>query len=360
MKIVFAGGGSGGTIGPGIAVAERLADLDATAEVVFLCSNRSIDQTMLEGCRWVNHPTPAAPPVRSLAGGLKFVRGYRATRRLAREVLDPSTHVVALGGFVAPPVVAEAKRCGATITLLNLDSRAGKANRWVARRATTCLTAVASDLGGTEGPFGVPLRRAVLASKPRDALRKHFGIERDRRVLLVTGASQGAQSLNEFMVAFLTASAEALHSWHVLHLCGTSDAAERLNYAYEHASVPATVVPFLPAMGDAWGVADLALSRGGASSVAELHANGVPSIIAPYPWHADNHQASNAQPLVAMGGAVLVEDRIDGRANLASIGVTLERLLRLDAARTSMRDALHGSPPPDAAEAIAKRLLELS
>jgi UDP-N-acetylglucosamine--N-acetylmuramyl-(pentapeptide) pyrophosphoryl-undecaprenol N-acetylglucosamine transferase len=162
------------------------------------------------------------------------------------------------------------------------------------------------------------------------------------------------------MVSFSRISKQALDSWHVLHLCGSSDAVERLKRAYEDAAIPATVMPFLSAMGEAWGVADLALSRGGASSIGELHANCVPSIIAPYPWHADNHQASNAQPLVALGGVVLVEDRVEARANLESIGVTLQRLLCDDRARLSMRDALHASPPPDAAEAIAKRLLELS
>jgi UDP-N-acetylglucosamine--N-acetylmuramyl-(pentapeptide) pyrophosphoryl-undecaprenol N-acetylglucosamine transferase len=362
MKIVFAGGGSGGTISPGIAVAERLADLDSNVEILFLCSDRAIDQTMLADTPWQAIPMPAAPPVRSLLGGWRFVRGFHATRSLARGLLVSSTqtHVVSLGGFVAPPVIDAARRCGVARTLLNLDSVAGKANRWTAKRVSHVLTAVECDLAGAEGPFGVPLRRAVFGSDSREKLRLQWGIAPDHSVLLVTGASQGARSLNNFMEAFLAASPTALKGWHVIHLCGQQDTVARLEHAYRAVNVPARVVPFLSTMGEAWGVADLAMSRGGASSIAELHANNVPSIIAPYPWHADNHQLANAQPLLALGGAVIVEDQVDPTSNLAAIGPTLERLLADAAALAAMRDALARTAPVDAADAIAKRLLKLS
>ena len=101
--------------------------------------------------------------------------------------------------------------------------------------------------------------------------------------------------MNVFMGGFLNAHADALADWQVMHLTGSGTDCDQLRAAYLNAGVKAQVLEFLNSMGDAWGAADLALSRGGASSLAELAANTVPALIAPYPWHADQHQAVNAQ-----------------------------------------------------------------
>ena len=135
QRIVFAGGGSGGTIAPGIAVAERLREQAPNVECVFLCSQRAVDSSMLTAASMPFHPLPARSPARSPLGLLRFAHAWRATRRRARPLLETGGHVVALGGFVAPPVVQEAGARGLTVTLLNLDSVAGRANRWIARRA---------------------------------------------------------------------------------------------------------------------------------------------------------------------------------------------------------------------------------
>ena len=106
-------------------------------------------------------------------------------------------------------------------------------------------------------------------------------------------------------------------------------------------------------MGDAWGAADLAISRAGASSVAEAAANAVPTIFLPYPWHRDLHQRRNAEPLVAAGGAMLIEDRIEAPRNLAGVGPTLQELLVDDLRRQAMREALRSAAPADAAMTVA-------
>jgi UDP-N-acetylglucosamine--N-acetylmuramyl-(pentapeptide) pyrophosphoryl-undecaprenol N-acetylglucosamine transferase len=246
------------------------------------------------------------------------------------------------------------------VTLLNLDSVAGRANRWIARRAKTILTSVACDIPGAEDPIGVPLRRAVLADAEQSESRRRLGLDPDRKTLLVTGASQGARSLNVFMGGFLNAHADALADWQVMHLTGSGTDCDQLRAAYLNAGVKAQVLEFLNSMGDAWGAADLALSRGGASSLAELAANTVPALIAPYPWHADQHQAVNARDLVALGGVVLVKDTIELSSNLNSIGTSLQTLLQDSAQRTSMREALESLPTQDAAMEISKRLLGLT
>src|SRR5690606_17293760 len=152
-----------------------------------------------------------------------------------------------------------------------------------------------------------PIRRAALASADAAECRRRLGLDPDRRTLLVTGASQGAESLNRFMATFAERRPEALRDWQVIHLAGPRQIGD-LRSAYERAGVPAAVFEFLDAMGEAWGAADLALSRAGASSVAEAVANRVPTIFAPYPWHKDQHQKRNAEPLIDAGGAWLVDD----------------------------------------------------
>jgi len=108
----------------------------------------------------------------------------------------------------------------------------------------------------------------------------------------------------------------------------------------------------------AWGAASLAISRAGASSVAEIHANAVPSVLVPYPHHRDRHQWLNAAPLVEMGGAVVAEDRIDPDANLATIADAAAWLLQDASRRRRMSEVLRARPPADGAAAVAARLLE--
>lgn len=358
--IVFAGGGSGGTIAPGIAVAERLEDLAPNVECVFLCSDRAIDASMLSWASMLYYPLPARIPGRSPVGVLRFVRAWRATRRMARPHLSSDAQVVALGGFVAPPVVAEARAHGLPVTLLNLDAVAGRANRWIAQRAEEILTSVACDLPGASEPIGVPLRNAVLAQRSPEESRSSLGLDPAQKTLLVTGASQGARSLNTFMVRYLQEHAQTLADWQVVHLTGSGTSRDELRAAYLKAGVVAQVLEFLDQMGDAWGAADLALSRGGASSLAEIAANKVPAVIAPYPWHADQHQVANAQHLLKIGGVTLVEDAISPSSNLVTIGETLQSLLQDSSQRDAMKRALEAQPPTDAALEIAHHLLGIT
>ena len=144
-------------------------------------------------------------------------------------------------------------------------------------------------------------------------------------------------------------------SWQVLHLCGAD---ESMHDAYRSARVAARVEPFLHDMGAAWGAADLAVSRAGASSVAEAWANGVPTLFVPYPFHHDRHQHRNAAPMVAAGGAVVADDRLDAAENAASAGRMLRGLMRDRSQREAMQSSLKRQPAPDGAQTVARLLLD--
>jgi UDP-N-acetylglucosamine--N-acetylmuramyl-(pentapeptide) pyrophosphoryl-undecaprenol N-acetylglucosamine transferase len=177
--------------------------------------------------------------------------------------------------------------------------------------------------------------------------------------LLVTGASQGAASLNELLRLLVEKERTAFGGWQVLHLVGNADAAP-LEAAYRAASVRARVLPFLHEMGLAWGAADLALSRAGANSVAEALLNAVPTVYAPYPYHADLHQKWNAQPSHDEGIAILCDDLIDAEKNHATLGAALVSLMTDHSRRENMRTKLLARTKDDAAREIARVAVSLA
>ena len=133
---------------------------------------------------------------------------------------------------------------------------------------------------------------------------------------------------------------------------------QALRARYRAAGVQAVVMPFLHRMGLAWGAADVALTRAGANSVAEAEINRVPCLFVPYPYHRDLHQRENARELVEAGAAAIALDAIEPQANMQVMGRLLESLLSDGPARDRMCAALAARPRVDAAENIAKRLIE--
>lgn len=362
--IIFAGGGSGGHISPGLAIAERVSEISPDARCIFICSQRGIDATMLSdaGVRFV--AVPATPPSAKPAAVLRFLMNFNTSKGRVSNLIraEKVEHVVALGGFVAAPAVAAAKACGTHVLLVNLDAPPGKANQWMARRCNDVVSAI--DLptmpGFAREVVGMPIRRRASAPAPAAECRARLGLDPRRRTLLVTGASQGATSINAFIVEFVRAHFDLFRggsdSWQLLHLTGSSaDEPARAEYANLH--INALVHAFLNDMGLAWGAADLATSRAGASSVAEVAHNAVPTLFLPYPYHKDMHQKHNAQPLVDMDGAVMETDRIDAAQNLEHIGPVLQDLMEDTSRRNTLRTNLQSHPWPDAAMTIARMLV---
>jgi UDP-N-acetylglucosamine--N-acetylmuramyl-(pentapeptide) pyrophosphoryl-undecaprenol N-acetylglucosamine transferase len=250
---------------------------------------------------------------------------------------------------------------GVPVTLINLDVTPGRANRSVARWAQRVWSAVpAQGLPGWDGQvLGFPVRRSAIAPGDAAQCRVQLGLDPMRHTLLVTGASQGATSLNRFMPHFAEAMPELLEGWQVLHLAGTlpEELLKSWRDRYAAAGVRALVLPFLHRMGLAWGAADVALTRAGANSVAEAEINRVPCLFVPYPHHRDLHQRENARALVEAGAAAIALDAVIPENNMAVMGRLLESLLSDGPSRDRMQAALAARPRVDAAMEIARRLL---
>jgi UDP-N-acetylglucosamine--N-acetylmuramyl-(pentapeptide) pyrophosphoryl-undecaprenol N-acetylglucosamine transferase len=200
---------------------------------------------------------------------------------------------------------------------------------------------------------GCPIRRDIVNRPPREEAMKRLGLNPNLKTLLITGASLGAKTVNDAAVALLPQM--KLVGWQVLHLSG-KDHAGAVRAGYREKDFDAHVVDFTPAMADVWAASDLAISRSGASSCAELTASGVPSILMPYPYHKDLHQRANAKVLADAGAAILLDDEKDAAKNAAKLRALLEPLMRDQTKRQTMATAASKLGRPDAAKAVAEVL----
>ena len=357
LGVVCAAGGTGGHIYPMLAAIDALR-AHTPVDPVWLCSQRPIDATVLTGAGQTPTPIPARPLTpKSLASlAWNWGRAVRESREALRALRARTGRVAMLttGGFVSAPAAQAARLEGVPIVLLAMDAIPGKASRFVARRATRRLAVY--DLHGYEQVGPVVRAEALPTLDPSEA-RARLGLDPALPTWLITGGSQGARTLNELALTLARAHPGVLSGWQVLHQVGSDDEAS-VRSAWEALGVRAVVRALVRPMGDAWAAADLALCRAGAGTVAELWAARVPSVLLPYPFHADQHQSANARPLVEVGGARLHTDRLGGEENLADAGVSLLELLGGSENRAEMRAGLESLPVPGGAARVAAALVE--
>lgn len=363
--IVFAGGGTGGHLFPSLAVASEVRLQEPNTCFVFLGTDRAIDRDVLSG----TGETLIPQPVRPLRVGKPwtlpgFMVAWSRSRRRCRSFLasqQPSV-VVGSGGFGSGPALCEARRAGVPTALLNPDAIPGRANRFLASRADAIFAQWEESAAYFNGRTvvkvtGCPVRRS-FRSASREAGYARFGLDPDRRMLLVTGASQGARSINEAMLAIVDSLA-SVPDWQVLHLSGSADE-RRLADAYAAHRVPATVVSFTEHMADALAAADLVVSRAGASILAEITAVGRPSVLMPYPHHRDQHQVHNARVLVKRGAARMVRDQVDPQMNGPNLLRALLPLMADESARSELAREAQRLAKADAAAVVAGEILALT
>ncbi len=360
---IFAGGGTGGHLYPGLAIAEQLKRLDESAQTLFLCSDRDIDRSVLEPEGVAFQPIPAKPIGGSPKVLLRFLGSWLPSVTAARHAIQNAAksgpvHVIAMGGFVAAPVVKAAGFLGVPVTLVNLDAAPGKANRWIAKRCQLAFTTVTSPAHPHWVTVPPIVRRAAINTRTQRECRGELGLDPDDPVLMITGGSQGAGSINSLLEALLRDRPDALRGWQVIHQCGGGAAEEqRLRAAYRDHKVPATVVSFTRQMGTWWGASDLAVSRAGAGAVAEAWCNRIPTIFLPYPYHADQHQKLNAAALVSAGAAAVCTDLIDPGQNMRQAGELLARLLTEPEPLRALKQAAQSLPAALGAATIAEKLV---
>jgi UDP-N-acetylglucosamine--N-acetylmuramyl-(pentapeptide) pyrophosphoryl-undecaprenol N-acetylglucosamine transferase len=308
MSVVLAGGGSAGHIEPALAVADALRRADPGIALTCLGTERGLETRLVPLRGYELALIPPVPLPRKPSADLLSLPGRLAQAvRAAAGVLDRTRAqaVVGFGGYVATPAYLAARRRQVPIVVHDANVRPGLANRIGARFTRHVFTAHP----GTRLPhatcIGIPLRREIsgldrLAAS--DKAREHFGLRPDLPVLLVTGGSQGARSLN---LAVLDAAAGIRAAGvQVLHLLGPRSGLE----VHLPPAGPAYVtLPYADRMDLAYAAADFALCRSGALTCAELTAVGLPAAYVPLP-HGNGEQRLNALPIERAGGGIIVND----------------------------------------------------
>ncbi|KPJ75844.1 MAG: hypothetical protein AMS14_02940 [Planctomycetes bacterium DG_20] len=361
-RIFMAGGGTGGHLYPGLAVAEAIRRLQPEAAIAFSCTRRPIDRKVLAGCGFPVTPIDARPfrtaPWTWPILAVSLVHSGNQARRRFREFCPDV--VLGLGGYGSYVPVRVGQKYGAATAVLNPDIVPGRANRRLARWSDRifCQFEETVRLFGEGARLtGCPVRPSLLACT-RDEGRQAFGLDAARRTLLVTGASLGARTVNRAVVAMLRRHGLP-EGWQVLHLTGDGEY-EEVSASYREFSVPAVVRPYAEKMGLACAVADLAVARAGASTIAELLAAAVPAVFMPYPFHRDQHQMRQARAVEAAGAAVVVEDRPDDPGTWGRLADTVMALMTDGGRLEGMRESARAAGRPEAAEGVARQVLELA
>jgi UDP-N-acetylglucosamine--N-acetylmuramyl-(pentapeptide) pyrophosphoryl-undecaprenol N-acetylglucosamine transferase len=308
MRVLLAGGGSAGHIEPALAVADALRRADPGAEVICLGTERGLETRLIPLRGYPLELIPAVPLPRSVTPKLLTVPGRLASAvSAAAAVMDRTgTEVlVGFGGYVATPAYLAARRRKIPIVVHEANPRPGLANKLGARFTTHVFTGHPDTKLRNGTYIGIPIRREI-ADLDRlavgDKARAHFGLRPDLSVLLVTGGSQGARSLNAAVFGAAGWLRDA--GVQVLHIIGPRNGAEAPATA---TGVPYVATPYIDRMDLAYAAADFALCRAGAMTCAELTAVGLPAAYVPLPI-GNGEQRLNALPIVQRGGGILVPD----------------------------------------------------
>ena len=311
MQFLFAGGGTGGHLFPGLALARELRRRYPDSHSRFVASRRKLETHIVSrsGFPFVSIPAIPLPraPWRWPVFALCSLAAYRQSARLIRA-LDVDL-VVALGGYAAYWPALAAKAAGVPVVVLEQNVIPGKANRRIARWA--CAACVqfpdSRDLFPKDANVvvtGNPLRPEIL-SLSRQEGRRHYNIPEHAAVLLILGGSQGATAINSLVVDALRDLA-CIENLFVIHQTGPQDQL-RVRAAYQAAGPRAMVRPFFHELPWALAAADLVVARAGATGIAEICARGLPSVLIPFPAATDDHQHANALQLESLGAAVLLD-----------------------------------------------------
>lgn len=371
---VICGGGTGGHLFPGLAVIDAIRTWKSDAGFSVFGTNRPIDEKLV-GPRGLELIKQAVLPFTTAPWRWpQFMGAWRRSVKAARDRFTdraPSV-VLGLGGYAAGPAVVAAAKLRIPTAIFNPDAVPGRANRWLSSRVDRVF--VQWELTGDLFPrakdvrcTGCPIRPGFAqvseekARKSREALK----LKRGKKTLLITGASQGARSINLAMLKVFESwlgggkNRQLLDDWQIVHLTGQADLAT-CREKYQALGIDARALAFTEQMATCMAAADLVISRAGASTIAEIAAMGLPALLMPYPYDRKKHQLANAKVLVNDNAAELVEDNGNPDANAAKLREVLPQLMRSDQHRQRLGRSAAAWSRVDAADVMAQNLLEMA
>ncbi len=362
MKIIVSGGGTGGHIYPALTLIDAIKSKRPDAEFLYVGTQTGLEADIvpkaginftalkmeggLERRFTLKNISRAANAIWSIKEAADIVKNFK-----------PSA-VVGTGGYVCGPILLAAGLMKVPTLIQEQNAVAGVTNKilskFVDKIAVGTRDALKNFPADKTVYTGNPIRKEVLAAKKIDGLRE-FNFTADKPIVLISGGSRGARSINNAMIDVLKSAAEK-NSAQFLHVTGKGEFNSVVEKLSEIDAPNIRVVPYLYNMPTAMAMADLAIFRAGATGLAELTARGVPSILIPYPFAAENHQEFNARSLVEAGAARMILNK-DLTAEL--LQKNLDELLTAPEKLKSMAAASLSLGKPNAADEIADLILNL-
>lgn len=357
IKVLIAAGGTGGHLFPGIAIAEEIRRAHPDARITFAGTERGFEAALLPRMGW---PVIliGSRSIKDRKGAARIAAWARlpfsVAHALAILIKDRPALLVCIGGYAAGPLALASWLLRVPFAIVEPNAIAGFTNRILGRLARRAF--VAFDEAAPYFPKG----KAVLSGNPVRsevlAVRSGGMVRRDRLNIFVFGGSQGALKLNRAMTDAMKLLGGTGERIRVMHQTGSNDDPKAIEGAYADAGVEAKVFAFSDRIWECYADADLVISRAGATTIAELAALEIPSLLVPYPYAADDHQRANAGGIARLGGAVMIDDAECTGERLAEeirgFALHPERLL-------AMRGALAKAGRPEAARVIVEESWKL-
>ncbi|MBR4151833.1 MAG: undecaprenyldiphospho-muramoylpentapeptide beta-N-acetylglucosaminyltransferase [Selenomonadaceae bacterium] len=364
MKIIVSGGGTGGHIYPALTLINAIKNKRPDAEFLYVGTEKGLEADIVPKAG-INFTAL------KLEGGLerhftlenisRAANAIWSIKRASDIVKDFKPNVVVgTGGYVCGPILLAASLMKVPTLIQEQNAVAGVTNKILSKFVNKIAVGTQDALKNFPADktiyTGNPIRAEVLLANREDGL-KEFGFTTDKPIVLISGGSRGARSINDAMIGVLK-SAAVKNSAQFLHVTGKGEFDSVTSKLTDVLDAPnIKVVPYLYNMPQAMAMADLAIFRAGATGLAELTARGIPSILIPYPYAAENHQEFNARTLVDAGAARMILNK-DLTAEL--LQKNLDELLSSSEKLKSMAAASLSLGKPNAADEIADLILELT
>lgn len=358
IRVIIAGGGTGGHIFPAVAIGHALQRLAPGTELLFVGAKGKMEMEKVpqEGFRIIGLDIAGmnrANMLKNLLLPYKLLRSMWDSRKIIRDFRPDA--VVGVGGYASFPILKAAQQMGIPTFIQEQNSFAGKSNKILGKNAKAVCVAY-EGMGQffpqkTLQMTGNPVRQLICgATISHEEACAHFSLDFRKKTLLVVGGSLGARSVNEAIIAALPALVKK--GLQILWQTGKSNYNEAAAAAQPY-SGQVVVREFIREMDAAYAAADMVVSRAGALAIAELCIVAKPVIFVPYPHAAEDHQTSNARALVEKGAARMIPDARVKEELLPEI----LSLLQNEKEQQKMHDALAQMAIRDADERIARQIL---
>ena len=359
MKVVFAGGGTGGHLIAGLSIAQEISYRFPGANIVFFGTSKKGESgyigksgyefKQIKACKFTSF---IRLPVFVIVCLIGVIHSLINIIRIKPDI------VIGLGGYGSALPVVAAYITRVPIVLIEQNVIPGRANlvmsRWV--------DAILCHWESTKHRFkkvhsvsvtGIPIRKDILANEPEIG-KTPFGLTSKGKTLLVMGGSQGAQAINKVILKSIPKLKALIPDLQIIHLTGKEGYKEAKD-VYDNLAISSFVSEFSDGIGIAYKLADLVICRAGANTIAEISAVGIPAILVPYPYATDNHQYWNAYELERIGGAVIIKQDKLKPERLTEL---VSNLLRNDEKLDNMKKLNRSLSKPFAAEQVVDKICQ--